>query len=185
MNSPFLEDQALMERIARGDAGAFRELSQQYLRPLVTFCSRMLKSHAEAEEVTQEVFLRAWQKADRYEPKARVSTWLYTIARRMCIDRLRQKGTRGEEFLFDDERDAAPSSAHPSHLMAQKQEATLIKDALLSLPERQRTALSLCHEAGLSGGEIAVVMEITVEAVESLLSRGRRTLREKLQPTSD
>lgn len=170
-----------MKRIARGDAGAFRELSEQYLRPLLTFCTRMLKSQAEAEEVTQEVFLRAWQKADSYEPRARVSTWLYTIARRMCIDRLRKQTTRGEEFLMDEERDAVPRSVHPSELVFKKEEVSLIHDALLSLPERQRTALSLCHEGGLSGAEIAEVMSISAEAVESLLSRGRRALREKLE----
>ncbi len=149
MTSP-LEDHALMKRIARGDAGAFRELSNSHLKSIVTFSYRLLRNQAEAEDVAQETFLRAWQHANDYEPKAKLSTWLHRIARNLAIDRLRKQKTRGDQVLHDDERDAAPASGRPSQLLASKVTAITVQDALAQLPERQSTALSLCHEQGYS-----------------------------------
>jgi len=175
-----LEEKALMERIARGDAGAFRELSDKHLGPIVTFATRLIQNQAEAEEIAQETFLRAWQNASRYESKAKLTSWLHTIARNVAIDRMRKKSRNEEAFEIDDERDHAPYSGRPSQLLVQKQQHEDVQDALGRLPERQRSALLLCHEQGLSNPEIAQVLETSVEATESLLSRGRRRLRDLL-----
>jgi RNA polymerase sigma-70 factor, ECF subfamily len=175
-----LEEKALMERIARGDAGAFRELSDTHLGSIVTFATRLVHNQAEAEEIAQETFLRAWQNAGRYESKAKLTTWLHTIARNVAIDRLRKKSRQEEVFEVDEERDHAPFSGRPSQLVAQKQQHEDVQDALSRLPERQRSALLLCHEQGLSNPEIAQVLETSVEAAESLLARGRRRLRQLL-----
>jgi len=172
-----LEDHALMKRIARGDAGAFRELTDQHEKAITTYAHRLLWNQAEAEELTQETFLRAWQRASDYQPKARASTWLHRIVRNLAIDRLRQKKSRGDHFGLDDERDTAPESGRPSLLLSRKTTALSVQEAVASLPERQRSAISLCHEQGLSNPEIAEVLECSVDAVESLLSRGRRSLR--------
>ena len=180
MTQNALEEKALMERIARGDAGAFRELSDTHLGPIVTFATRLIQNQAEAEEIAQETFLRAWQNAGRYESKAKLTTWLHTIARNVAIDRLRKKSRSEEAFEIDDERDLAPYSGRPSQLLVQKQQHEDVKDALGRLPERQRSALLLCHEQGLSNPEIAQVLETSIEGAESLLSRGRRRLRELL-----
>lgn len=177
MKSQLLEDAALMERIARGNAGAFRELSDAHLGAIVTFATRLVRNQAEGEEIAQETFLRAWQSADKYQPKAKVSTWLHTIARHIAIDRLRKKGRSEEAFELDDERDEAPLSGRPSRLLVQKQEHLGVQEALNQLPERQRSAILLCHEQGLTNPEIAEVLETSVEATESLLSRARRRLR--------
>ncbi len=181
MTSPHLEDQALMERIARGDAGAFRELSDQYLGAIVTFATRLVRNQAEGEETTQETFLRAWQSAEKYQPKAKLSTWLHTIARNVAIDRLRKKSRNEEAFELDDERDEAPLSGRPSRLLAEKQAQASVQDALSKLPERQRSAIVLCHEQGLSNPEIAQILDTSVEATESLLARARRKLRELVE----
>jgi RNA polymerase sigma-70 factor (ECF subfamily) len=167
-----------MERIADGDALAFRKLSDEHLQAIVTFSHRLVRNHAEAEDIAQETFLRVWQKADSYQPKAKVSTWFHTIARNIAIDRMRKRSRREEAFEIDDERDASPDSAVPSQLLAEKRTQQKIERALSSLPERQRSALALCHEEGLNNQAIAEIMSCSVEAVESLLSRGRRTLRE-------
>jgi len=172
-----------MARIADGDSAAFRKLTEEYLKALVTFSQRLVGNHAEAEEVVQETFLRVWQKSDTYQPKAKLSTWLYTIARNISIDRLRKRSRKEEAFELDDERDQSPDSAVPSQLLAQKQAQQSLEQALASLPERQRTALALCHEQGLDNPQIAEILDCSVEAVESLLSRGRRTLREILTST--
>lgn len=173
-----------MARIAAGDVAAFRQLSQDHLKAIVTFATRILNNGTEAEDVAQETFLRAWKKASTYEPRARISTWLHTIARNLAFDRLRRRGARGEEFVVDDERDAAPVSTGPSQLLAQKQSALTVQAALLRLPERQRVAILLCHEQGHSNIEIATVLDCSIEAVESLLSRGRSQLRKLLEKSS-
>lgn len=166
-----------MERIARGDAGAFRELSDLHLGAIVTFATRLVRNQSEGEEIAQETFLRAWQNASKYEPKAKLSTWLHTIARNITIDRLRKKSRNEEAFELDDERDEAPLSGRPSQLLLRKQEQVSVQEALAQLPERQRSAILLCHEQGLSNPDIAKVLETSVEATESLLSRARRRLR--------
>lgn len=173
-----------MARVADGDAAAFRQLSDDYLKVIVTFSHRLVRNHAEAEEIAQETFLRVWQKAGSYQPKAKLSTWLHTIARNIAIDRLRKKSRKEEAFEIDDERDASPDSAVPSRLLAQKEVHLNLERALESLPERQRAALALCHEQGLDNPAIAEVLDCSVEAVESLLARGRRTLREIMNPSS-
>lgn len=177
MTGRYLEDEALMERIARGDAGAFRELTSTHLGAIVTFLTRLLNNQAEAEEVAQETFLRVWQNAGSYQPKAKLSTWMHTIARNIAIDRLRKKSRSEEAFQIDDELDEAPASGRPSRLLAAKQQQASVQSALLQLPERQRAAIVLCHEQGLSNPEIAEILETSVEATESLLARARRRLR--------
>lgn len=173
-----------MERIARGDAGAFRELSDSHLGAIVTFATRLVRNQAEGEEIAQETFLRAWQNAPKYEPKAKLSTWLHTIARNITIDRLRKKGRNEEAFELDDERDQAPLSRGPGQLLARKQEQVGVQEALAQLPERQRSAILLCHEQGLSNPEIAEVLQTSVEATESLLSRARKRLRQLVEGES-
>jgi RNA polymerase sigma-70 factor (ECF subfamily) len=179
-----LEDKALMERIARGNAGAFRDLSNQYLGSIVTFATRLMKSQADREAIAQETFLRAWQNASKYEPTAKLSTWLHTIARKIAIDRLRKKSRSEEAFELDDERDEAPLSGRPSRLLAKKQEQDGVQQALAELPERQRSAILLCHEQGLTNPEIARILETSVEATESLLARARRRLRQIVEGES-
>lgn len=82
-----------MQRISQGDARAYRQLVDQYLGVIVTYAFRLLKNQAEAEEVAQETFLRAWQNAASYKPQARVTTWLHRIAHNRAIDLLRQQST--------------------------------------------------------------------------------------------
>ncbi|HSC88393.1 MAG TPA: sigma-70 family RNA polymerase sigma factor [Polyangiaceae bacterium] len=182
MSVPPLDPQ-LLQRVAQGDARAFRELSQQLLGPIVNYAYRILGNRAEAEDVAQETFLRAWQKADSYRPTARVSTWMFAIAHNLCIDGLRKR--RGGTWELDDERDEAPSSNNPAELLERKARAQDVRQALDSLPERQKMAILLSHEQGLSNPEIAQVLDLGVEAVESLLSRGRRKLRESLGGTEE
>jgi RNA polymerase sigma-70 factor (ECF subfamily) len=116
-----------------------------------------------------------WKDAGRYEPKARVTTWLHRIAHNLCVDRL-----RGRREQPSDELDEERSSTEPGGLLDRKRLATDVGKALAELPERQRTAITLVHYQGLSNIEAASVLDVGVEALESLLSRGRRSLRDKL-----
>lgn len=170
------QDAVLLRRIASGDALAFRELTDRHLTMIVTHATRMLGSSAEAEDVAQETFLRAWQKAVTFEPRARARTWLLAIAHNLALDRLRRRKVRREEAI-DEVEAFGPASEEPAQLLLRKLTSLEVQQALDALPERQKTALLLCHEQGLSGAEIAEVMDTSAEAIESLLGRGRRALR--------
>src|SRR5262245_60299462 len=165
-----------MRRTAKGDAVAFRALADAHLVKIMNYAYRLLRDRTEAEDVAQETFLRLWKDAGRYEPKARVTTWLHRIAHNLCIDRLRGKREEPSETL-DEER----TSQEPGGLLDRKRVALEVGRALASLPERQRAAIALVHYQGLSNVEAAAVLDVNVDALESLLARGRRSLREKLR----
>ncbi|MGI9384383.1 MAG: RNA polymerase sigma factor [Methyloligellaceae bacterium] len=169
-------DDALMARVAAGDARAFSELVDAQLDRVLAAARRVLGSDTEAEDVAQEAFLRLWRNADRWQPgRAKVSTWLYRVAVNLSIDRLRgRKETTTSE---------PPDSAVPPRQQRSVEEEDLkarMDHALQDLPERQRLALVLFHYEGLSMAEVADLLEASVEAVESLLARARRTLKTKL-----
>ena len=169
------EEIALMKRVGAGDAQAYRALSDHFLRRIVAYAQRLLGNPAEAEDVAQETFLRLWKQADSWKPQARLSTWLYRIAHNLCIDRIRRRRDTSPDHL-----ERFSIGDRPSALMLRKQVADAVELALSGLPERQRAAIALSHYEGLSNPEIAEVLEVSVEAVESLLSRGRRALRKDL-----
>ena len=164
-----------MLRIAQGDARAFRQVTDLYLNEVLGFVFRLIGHRAEAEDVAQETFLRLWQNADRYEPQAKVSTWIYVIAHNAAVDRLRRRRPTSSVGL-----DELPASGRPSTLLTAKETALAVRSALDSLPPRQRAAISLVHYQGMSGSEAAEVLGVRLDAVESLLSRARRKLRQML-----
>jgi len=172
------DDFACVQRVGRGDQRAFRELVDRYLAAITRFALRTLGDRAEAEEVAQETFLRLWTAAADFEPHAQPKTWLYRIARNQCIDRIRKRRAHGQEVeLLDHES----GEDRPSALLLRKQIATQVGEALATLPERQREAITLVHYEGLSGAEACEVLSVSAEALESLLARGRRALREQLR----
>lgn len=168
------EDHRLFARIAGGDPRAFRELVDRHSRPLVTYLTRLMKNQFEAEEVAQEVFMRAWQRASDYRPEARATTWLHRIAHNLAIDQLRKRRGFGEA---DQERDSAPASERPSALLEQKQRALSLSEALDALPLRQKTVMLLKYEQELSNPEIGAVLDLSIDAIESLLARAKRQLK--------
>lgn len=170
-------DAALLRRIAGGDGAACAALVDRHLSRIAALGWRMLGSRAEAEDVAQDVFIRAWQHAASWQPGgARVSTWLHRVALNLCLDRLRRRREVGLEAAGDPPSD----DPHPGRELQRRAVAERVQDALAELPERQRAAIVLCHFQELGNVEAASVMEIGVEALESLLSRGRRKLRELL-----
>jgi RNA polymerase sigma-70 factor (ECF subfamily) len=139
----------------------------------------MLGNTQEAEDVSQEAFLRLWQHAPDWEPRAKLSTWLFRVAHNLAIDRLRQRRP------VDTDVDVATDSARPSRVLDRRRTAERVRAALALLPDRQRSALLMSHYEGLSNPEIADILGVSVESVESLSSRARRTLRQHLSPSGD
>ena len=170
------EEVRWLELVAQGDQQAYRQLMNRHLRGVHAFAYRMLGSRAEAEEVSQECFLRLWKHAGRYVARAKPSTWLYRIAHNLAVDRLRRR----REGSPPEGLEEAAASERQSALVHDRQVARAVELALQNLPERQRAAIGLVHYQGLSNAEAAEVLGIGVRALESLLARARRQLKEQL-----
>lgn len=169
-------DAVLMHRVGLGDAAACALLVDRHLDRMVGFAYRLLGDRAAAEDVAQETFLRLWQNAARWRPDAKLTTWLHRVAYNLCIDRLR----RSREIVTDEppeQVDPAPDAVERLHRAAI---ARQVADAVATLPLRQRTAVTLAHFHEQGNIAVAEIMGLSVEAVESLLARGRRALRERL-----
>lgn len=171
-------DEALVERAGRGDRLAASKLVVRHTDRVFAASYRMLRDRAAAEDVTQETFLRLWKNAAKWRPQgARIETWLYRVAMNLCLDRLRRTKREAPE-------EAAPERADPAlgadEAMEADERRHAVDAALAELPERQREAITLCHYQELSNIEAAEILGVSVEAIESLLARGRRALRDKL-----
>ncbi len=172
------DDGVLARRVASGDRQAYATLVRRHLPSLLAMARRMLGNAAHAEDAAQEALLRLWTHAARYDPaKARLSTWLTRIVMNLCLDRLRRR----QEAPLPDDFDM-PVPPRQEQALQRDQTAARVEAALRALPERQRTALVLCHYEEMSMAEAASMMETTVEAVESLLARARRGLKRELEP---
>jgi RNA polymerase sigma factor (sigma-70 family) len=166
-------DEALLAAYGRGEARAARMLTDRLLPGVWRTARRLLGDEAEAEDVAQEAMLRLWRIAPEWRAgEARVSTWLYRVAINLCTDRLRRRRGVGLDAIPEPE-DGAPGAA--AGLMEADRMAAL-DAALGTLPERQRQAVVLRHLEGLANPEIAEIMGLGVEAVESLTARGKRNL---------
>jgi len=175
-------DAALMRLVASGDAAACRTIVGRYLPQVLALGRRMLRDPAEAEDVAQDAMLRLWQMAGRWREDAPVGAWLYRVAHNLAIDRLRRRRPMVDVDAMVDLADPAPTA--PQRMMRDERKAA-IERAIAALPERQRTAITLVHTLELGNIEAAATMEISVEALESLLARGRRALRAALVELKD
>ena len=174
-------DEELLTRVGEGDPAAVRALVARKLPRLLALAGRMLGDPAEAEDVAQEAFVRAWKQAPGWRPGgARFDTWLHRVALNLCYDRLRRR----REIPTDAPPERPDEGPAPDRGLLAAETGARVDAALADLPQRQREAIVLCHYQDLSNIEAASVMEISVEALESLLSRGRRALRQSLADLS-
>lgn len=167
-------DASLIARVGRGDRAAARLLVAAKLPRVMALATRLLRDRAAAEDVAQEAFLRVWRGAREWRSgSARYDTWLHTVVLNLCRDRLRRRRELTGEIVPDR---ADPALDAEQALLATER-ARRVADAIAALPERQREAIVLVHYQDLSGAEAAAALEVSIEALESLLARGRRTLR--------
>lgn len=171
------DDTALVARCAAGDRSAFEVLMSRHLATVHALARRLTGSAADAEDIAQETFLRAWTAAPTWRPgAARFSTWLHRVALNLSYDALRGRRRIGPTPP-EDPPDERPTPAES--LEARERDARLAA-AVDRLPERQRAAIVLTYQTGLSNAEAARTMDMSVKALETLLVRARRTLREAL-----
>lgn len=179
-------DSQYMLQFQRGDQDGFRILFTKYSKKIINFCYRFCGDTAMAEELAQEVFLRVYKAAPRYRPEAKFSTWLYRIATNVCLNETRKYRYR----VVMEDMDASfqttsgsvkpemedPSHSHPQDLMEKNEEDRILKGALKSLPQKQKTALLLKVYNDFSYQEIGKQMKHSESSVKSLIHRARQTL---------
>ena len=169
-------DGELLAAAARGNAAAFSTLVVRYHAPVYRLVWRMTAGHADTEDIAQEVFVKLWRNPAQVREAGALKGWLLRVASNGAIDRLRKKPVAA--------LDAAPDIADAAPLadagLAGAAAARRVDSLIAELPERQRLALSLVYFEGLSNIEAARLMEASVEAVESLLARARRGLKQAL-----
>lgn len=174
-----LEDR-LLAAYAAGDPRAARVLTERLAPRVLAQAKRMLGNMAEAEDVTQEAMIKLWTIAPDWEPgRAQVTTWLYRVTANLCTDRLRKTGRHVGLDAADEPVDEALTAPEQ---MQQASRHTALRRALAELPARQAQAVALRHLEGLGNSEIAAIMDISLEAVESLTARGKRALAAALAP---
>ena len=188
LNDP---DAALMKRVTQGDQRAFEELVEKYKQPVFNFIYRTIPDATEAEDLAQTVFVQVYKAAAKYRVEAKFSTWLFTIARNLCLNELRRRSRHPAESLegtaspdddaparqFEDVRNVAP----PDRLV-QDELVAKVSEALKELPENQRTAILLYQEQEKSYDEISEILGTSLSATKSLIHRARETLKQRLKP---
>jgi RNA polymerase sigma-70 factor (ECF subfamily) len=174
-----LEDAELLARFAQGDRAAAQVLTARLAPVVYAQAFRMLGDRAEAEDITQDSMLRLWHAAPDWQAgQAKVTTWLYRVTSNLCIDKMR-KSKRQSSAAVPEMPDDGPDM---ERRLQDRARAQALRAALSDLPDRQKQAMVLRHLEGLSNPDVAQIMQISVEAVESLMSRGKRCLADALAP---
>ena len=169
-----ISDDALLQLYANGDEAAARILTLRLAPRVYAQAFRMLGNAAEAEDVAQDAMMRVWKIAPEWRTgEAKITTWLYRVTANLCTDRLRQRRGGVSLDAIDEPTDPSPSA---DDVMQSTARSDALQGALMELPERQRQAVVLRHIEELPNPQIADVMDVSVEAVESLTSRGKRAL---------
>ncbi len=186
-------DVRLMLQVRSGSAIAFEELVQRYQNRLLTILEHLVGNREQAEDLAQETFLRVFRARERYEPGAKFSTWLFTIANNVASNALRSRSRRKEVGVPESNGDQsgamqldqlakAASGLQPTRNLDKMEQAEMVRHAVAALSERQRMALLLAKFEGMSYQDIADSMDLSVQAIKSLLSRARVNLKEILTP---
>lgn len=175
------DDAKTIARAAAGDRMAMRALIDQHNRAIYGLAFHMLGRAEDAEDVTQDAFLRAWKAFPKWRPEARLSTWLHKVTLNLCYDRLRKK----RPALMAEPPDQSDPGPTPEKTLAARQTQTVVRAAIANLPPRQCAALTLTSLQGHSNLQAAEIMDIKLPALESLLARARRTLKARLAPLKE
>lgn len=184
--SPDEENVRLMLRVKVGDVRAFEQLVELHQRSVIGTVARMLNNVDDAHDVAQQVFVRVWRSAPRYEPSAKFTTWLFTIMRNLVFNEMRRRSRKREVSMEEQKEEqhlehAASTRTHPDVTAEQAELESAIDRAIQSLPEKQRLAVTLRRDLDMPYEEICEILGMSLSAVKSLLFRARNDLKERLK----
>jgi RNA polymerase sigma-70 factor (ECF subfamily) len=172
-----LDESDLVRQSANGDHSAYQLLLDRHLFSVSNFVMRMMANTTEAEDIIQETFIRLWTHGYKFDPgKAQLSTWLHNIAHNLCIDYFR----KFNRVVNEPTEDKVSNQAGPEEKAMQADMSATVQEAMMKLPERQRSAIIMCHYQGLSNKDAAMILDISIDALESLMARGRKKLKQML-----
>lgn len=180
------ENVRLMLRVKEGDVKAFERLVELHQGIMIGTAARMLGNLDDAHDIAQQVFIRVWKSAPRYEPSAKFTTWLFTIMRNLVFNETRRR-TRRKEVPLENENDDDPPRQYadltapaPDHLTQQDELEKALDKAIAALPEKQRLAVVLRRHEDMPYEQICEILKMSLPAVKSLLFRARTELRKHL-----
>ena len=165
-----------MRKISRGDTEAFHELLVRYEKRVFALAWRFCFNKTEAEDLTQETFLKIWKNAGSWQPEAKLETWIYRVLYNLFIDSQRRVKGQSEELTDD----ICSDDDTPEQALIKKRTAEEVALALNDLPERQKEALILCYYQEMKAKDAAEILSVSQSALEALLFRARQTLKDKL-----
>lgn len=182
------EDVRLMLRVRDGDMACFETLIERHQQAVLGTVAKMLGHPADAEDIAQQVFIRVWKSAARYEAQAKFTTWLFTIARNLVFNEMRRRQRKPTTSLDEREEvtglatpDRTGTGLSPDETALRRELEAAIDDAIQSLPEKQRLAVVLRRHEDMPYEQIGEVIGLSVPAVKSLLFRARTHLKERLR----
>lgn len=177
-----VDEADLIKRSVAGDESAYRRLLEKHLPSLSNYVMRMMANTADADDIIQETFIRLWTRGNKFNPEtARLTTWLHNIAHNLCIDYFRKYN----RLVGDSVKQPIAEASGPEEDLIQHGLVESIAHAMMSLPERQRSAIIMCHYQGLSNKDAALILDVSVDALESLMARGRKKLRKLLESDNE
>ena len=165
----------------------FYQIYQEHKILVYNVALNYLQNIEEAEEITQDVFMKVHQNLEQFQEKSSLKTWIYKITINKCLDFIKHKNSQKYFFIFgkkansDFEKTLISDFEHPGIILENKENSTILFKAINQLPENQKTAFILSKIDDLTNGEVAEIMELTVSSVESLLYRSKMNLREQLE----
>jgi RNA polymerase sigma factor (sigma-70 family) len=181
------QDLVWMQRVKQGDTEALRQLIEAHQYRIIGTVTKMLGDDCDAEDIAQQVFIRVWKSAGRYEPTAKFTTWLFKITRNLVFNELRRRKRHPVQSLDRTSEDERPlqvvdrGSKPPDTSLLDEEMQAAIQKAIDQLPETQRMAIILRRYDDIAYEEIGEILDLSVPAVKSVLFRARTELREKLK----
>ena len=176
---PEKDDHELLALIQDGNGQAFATLVERHTERFYRLAYRYLQGKAAAEDVVQDAFLKLWENPAIWQPErnSKFTTWFYRVVVNLCLDQRKKK----KPEVLDNDAIVADDRATADELMMREQEQKMVEKEIAALPERQRTALNLCFDEGLTNQEAAEVMGVNLKALQSLIMRAKTTLKERLK----
>ena len=180
MHKSDFTDETLLNKFLDGDISAFEEIVARYQKPVINFIYRMIGDFHEAEDLAQNVFIKLYKRADTFKGSSRLSTWLFSIAVNLCIDKKRVESRREFVSLDDEVIEIQSDSISPDTRAENSEIAQFIEEAILSLDEEKRAAIVMREYHSMSYEKIARSLGCSVGSVKSRLHKARKQLRSKL-----